>query len=963
MAVTGVRILSAPHRLLYWGAIGCLPGLLLLSLLPASAPSAAAPQKTLPLSTSKQIYLPAPGLPRPVNSFPVAFAISPNGRYAVTMNNGYGTAESGFRQSLAVLDLETNQIADFPDPRLGPKGHQSYFIGLQFSPDGRHLFASVGSIDDPTGEKPADTGNGIAVYSFDSGKLSPETFLKVAPQPIALGKIIAPIDPRLAPGVQVPYPAGIAWAGSGGDQVLVADNLSDDALLLNAKSGAVLRRFDLSTQKVVPGSYPYGVVVTRDAKRAFVSLWNASRIAELDLAKGAVARMIALEAPPVATTAGSHPTALLLSPDEALLYVALANADEVAVVSTSSGKIVGRIPMGLPGQDYLGAFPNNLAESSDGNRLYVADAGVNSIAVVDLTQLRKSLPGSPSAVTFHPLGFIPTEWYPTSVAVRGDELLIATGKGLGAGPNSRTALLTAQGENGNHPYIFELLHGSVARLNRLVAEKGIDKFTQQSVRDNFIGRRALAPNFPDGKSPIHHVIYIIKENRTYDQVLGDLKEGNGDPSLVMYGEDVTPNQHRIAREFGILDNFYVSGEVSGDGHDWSTAGIASDYLEKTVQINYRNTERTYDYEGQVANRYPLEDDMPDVNETGTGYIWTDVARHGLTYRHYGEFVATEWCGLSEATTSPTEGTPGVSGRKCPHAQVKPGEMLPVYLGQPHGSPSPYPWPIPMIGANIATKPELRGHFDPRFPDFELAFPDQLRVDEFLNEFDRFVEAKKTGHGDLLPNYVLLRLGNDHTSGTRPGFATPMAAVADNDLAVGRVVDAISHSPYWDDTALLIVEDDAQNGPDHIDAHRAPAFVVSKYSPSSAQKPFVESGFYTTVGMVRTLEVLLNLPPMNVNDAHSPWIASLFSGSGNHAVFKADYRNRDNGLIYKMNPLKGRDAAASATLDFSGADRADAAKLNEILWRDRMGDRPMPSPRHLVFPAEESFDRLGDEDQK
>ena len=911
-------------------------------------------RKAIPLSTSKQIYLPAPGLPKPVNSFPVSFALSPDGRYAVIMNDGYGTADSGFHQSLAVLDLETNDLTDFPDARLGREGRQSYFIGLKFSPDGNHIFASMGSIDDPTGEKPGDTGDGIAVYSFDSGKIAPESFLKIALQPVPREKIAAPINRHLPGGVQIPYPAGIAWVGSGADRLLVADNLSDDALLIDARSGNVLQRFDLSTDKVVPGSYPYGVAVTHDGKRAYVSLWNASRVAELDLETGAVARLIPLELPPNSTMSGSHPTALLLNPDETLLYVALANVDEVAVVSTRLGVVVGRISTRLPGQDRLGGFPNSLAQSADGNRVYVANAGTNSIAVVDLSEVSQIVPARRS-LKIRPLGFIPTEWYPTALAVHGDDLLVATGKGLGPGPNAQTAPLNAHGEPDKHPYIFELLHGSVARFNRLDAEKNLDAYTQEAVRDNFIDRRAAAPNFPGGKSPIHHVIYIIKENRTYDQVLGDLKEGNGDPSLVMYGEDITPNEHKIAREFGILDNLYASGEVSGDGHNWSTAGVASDYLEKTVQISYRNDERLYDYEGAAANRYPLEDDMPDVNETGSGYIWTDVAHHGFTYRHYGEFISTEWCGATEPSPVPAQGTATIAAANCRHTDVKPGESLPPNLGQPHGSPNPYPWAIPLIARNIATKRELRGHFDPKYADFQLAFPDQLRVDEFLNEFGRFVAAKKTGHGGELPNYVLLRLPNDHTSGTRPGFATPAAAVADNDLAVGRVVDAVSHSPYWDDTAILIVEDDAQNGPDHVDAHRTTAYVVSKYSPSSAEKPYVESGFYTTVALVRTLEVLLGLPPMNVNDAHSPWISPLFSGPGNHAAFEADYRNRDNGLIYKMNPKKGPDAEASAALDFSAADRADSARLNEILWRDRMGDRPMPAPRHSVFPASEDFD--------
>jgi DNA-binding beta-propeller fold protein YncE len=925
-------------------ARGLCAGTLLGALLAASLAA-----QTVDLPTGKKLLPPLPGSPRPLNGFPVAVALSPDGRYAAMLNDGYGSAESGFRQSLAVLDLETDRLTDFPDARLGRGSRQSYFLGLAFGTDGRRLYASFGSIADPEGEKAGDTGNGIAVYSFDAGKIAPSGFLKIPLQPLAAGKIAARLDRALPPGRQIPFPAGLAVvAGPTGDLLLVADDLSDDALLLDAATGDVVRRFDLSTQKIVPGSYPYAAAATRDGARAYVSLWNSSRVAELDLKRGRVARLIPLGPPAAPTAAGTHPCALLLSPDETRLYAAMANADEVAVIGVREGRVLRRISTRLPGQTRLGAFPNALAQSADGSRLYVADAGVDAVAIVD--------PASPRR---EPLGFLPTEWYPLALAVRGDELLISTGKGRGAGPNDKPA---AGGRKGDFSYILEILRGSLARLNRVALEKDLAAQTRRAIESNLLESKARPLPFPGGRNPIKHVIYIIKENRTYDQVLGDLKEGDGDPSLVMYGEEITPNQHRLAREFGILDNFYASGEVSGDGHVWSTAGVASDYLEKTIQINYRGGNgRTYDYEGQVANRFPLEDGMPDVNESGTGYIWTNVARHGLSYRHYGEFVATRWCGAPATRASPRKGTPSPEGEPCARSEVKKGEPLPAHLGRPHGSPSPWPWPVPLPARNVAAKPELRGHFDPLCPDWNLAFPDQLRADEFLNEFDGFARARKTGKGRRLPSYVLLRLPNDHTSGEDAERATPAAAVADNDLAVGRVVEAVSNSAYWDDTAILIVEDDAQDGPDHVDAHRTTAYAISKYSPSSAGKPYRDGRFYTTVSMVRTLETLLGLPPMNVNDAHSDWLAPLFAGPGDHPPFKADYRNRDNGLIYRMNPGDGPGAKESSQLDFSAADRADAAKLNEILWRDRMGDKPMPAPRHSVFPAGAAGEKSSDAD--
>jgi hypothetical protein len=246
-----------------------------------------------------------------------------------------------------------------------------------------------------------------------------------------------------------------------------------------------------------------------------------------------------------------------------------------------------------------------------------------------------------------------------------------------------------------------------------------------------------------------------------------------------------------------------------------------------------------------------------------------------------------------------------------------------------------------------SKAALRDHYDPLYPDFETAYPDQLRADEFLNEFDEFVRAHSDGKGTELPQFVLLYLPDDHTAGTRPGYPRPTASVADNDLAVGRVVDAVSHSPYWDDTAIFILEDDAQDGADHVDAHRSTALVISKYSPSSPQKPFVDSRFYTTVNMVHTIETLLGLPPMNQNDAYAPVMAPLFTG-GDQPPFTADYANRDNGTIYQANTPQSPGAKESAKMDFSHPDAADNKLLNAILWRDRKGDTPMPAPRHTMF---------------
>lgn len=897
--------------------------------------------KTVNLPSSKQLLNPIPGRPQATNSFPTAMALSPDGRYVALLNNGRGTAESNYQQSIAVLDLQTDTLTDFPDARFQVGARQTYFLGLGFSADGKRLYASVASLSDPTGKTAGDTGNGIAVYAFENGRVTPQSFLPIPLQPVGPGKRETHMQFHPPAGKAIPYPAGLAVIDQGGsEEILVADNMSDDALLIDAARGTVLHRFDLSTGNFIPGSLPYTVAVTRDGKRAYCSLWNASRVAQLDLASGKVTRSIRLLAPESPTAAGSHPTALLLSPNEKQLYVALANEDAVAVIDTGTGKIISRLSTRLPGQRHGGTFPNALAQTPDGARLFAADASLDAVAVYSME--KRPLPSS------QPMGFIPTEWYPTALAVQNGALLIASGKGQGTGPNPGVVPPHSLDYRGGearvrHFYIPSLIHGSIARVSIANAEQHLASLTNNVLASNLFSGRTDTLPFQGGRNPIKHVIYVIKENRTYDQIFGDLKPGDGDPSLVMYGEDVTPNQHALARQFGILDNFYDSGEVSGDGHVWSMAAITSDYTEKTWQIRYRGNEHTYDYEGVVADGVPLEEGQPDVDEPSTGYLWANADRHGVTHRNYGEFVYTAWCDGTGEGRSTTPDPP------CKQKSILPGQPLPVSFGAQADTTNRWPWPIPLPSRDVPTKPELRNHFDPRYADFRLDYPDQLRVDEFLNEFRMFVEARQKHSGNEMPQLIVLRMGNDHTAGTKPGMPTPEASVADNDLAVGRLTEAVSHSPYWDDTALFIVEDDAQDGGDHVDAHRSTALVISKYSPSPPDHPVVDHNFYTTVNMVHTIEVLLGLPPMNQNDAQAASMAPLFSGSGDHAPFTADRRNEQNGVIYKMNTPESPGAEQSSRMDFTEADKVDTATLNAILWRERRGNAPAPNPRHTVFP--------------
>jgi YVTN family beta-propeller protein len=902
--------------------------------------------QTVDLPSSKQLIGEIPGEARRLNSLPISMAVSADGRYVVTVNAGYGTFESQYQQSLAVLDTASGVVADFPDTRTMYDARQTLYSGLAFSRDGSRIYASMGSMTDPLGDGKEATGSGVLVYSFAAGKVAPERMIPLPLQPLAPGrktKLMGGVDG----GQGVPFPAAIAIVGpAGAEKLLVAGNLSDDVLLLDATTGKIENRFDLSESDAVPSTYPIALAVTKDGTRAFAALWNASEIVELDLVKGTVARKLALLKPSNPVKPGTHPCALALSPDGKTLFVALANRDAVAAVNVGVGQfsVKGYFDTRLPQQSYFGAEPVVLAVNSDGSRLYAANMGSDAVAVIDTKMLTKS---AARKGMIEPLGFVPTEWMPISMAFSGGKLYVATAKGRGTGPNNapqpQTEEAAVRKPQHTTTYIATLLHGSLAALDAAEIEQKLPQWTQQVIESNRMKAAAEQIAFAGpARNPIRHVIYIIKENRTYDQIFGDLKQngkwvGNGDPSLTMYGEAITPNLHKLALQFGVLDNFFDSGEVSGDGHVWSNAAIGTDYLEKTWQQSYRGGQRSYDYEGVVAEGYPLLQGIPDVNEPSSGYLWGNLAAHGKSYYHFGEFISSTFC--DEVKTANPQQGPMLGGGYCARKAVAPGEALPAEWG---GGVNLWPWPIPLLASNIATKAELAGHFAVEYPDFNLSVPDQVRVEIFLRHLQLWVAQREQGK-ETMPEFVMLRLGNDHTAGTRPGGPTPKSSVADNDLAVGRAVEAISHSPYWEDTAFFILEDDAQDGGDHVDAHRSLGLAISKYAPHGRDgAAYVDSRFYSTVSVVRTIESLLGLPAMNNNDAFSSLISTLFAGPGDQPPFTADASNRDNGLIYTANAKKAPGASESMKLDFRHADRADAQKLNVILWKDAMGGAPVPA---------------------
>ena len=879
----------------------------------------------LNLPTSKTLTVPVPGLIGRTNSYPATIAISPDGRYAAVLNQGYGTEQSEVRQSLAILDLSNNQLRDFPDDRLpGDEKStvQSYFIGLAFSGDGKHLYASMASTSQ----------SGIAVYGFAQGQVTPERFITIPPQRLAQGKKLTFDTDKNPHGTAPPYPAGLAVLNSAqGERLLVANNLSDNVVLLDAASGRILQSFDVSVSKYVPAAYPYTVVANHAGTKAWVSLWNDSAVAELDIEKGKVRRRIELWRPPDPVAPGTHPTAMLLNRSEDILYVAMANAsttetDGIAAVELKKKGLPLRIYR-VSNDDAPGAASTAIALSADEKFLYAAVASLNAVAVFE-TKPNAQL----SKTNGTPIGFIPTEWYPSALASAGTDLLIASAKGESSGPNNMEAAVQTGLHPNPHPYIATLIGGSIQRLSREEIDRNLTVYTREVEENNLVHVDPAKIAFAGGRNPIRHVIYILKENRTYDQIFGDLGAGNGDPSLTMYGSDITPNEHKLALQFGVLDNFYDSGDVSANGHLWSDASATSDYIEKIWPIIYRGSKRPEDFGN------PLDQGLSLMDDPGTGFLWDNLGKHNFTYRIYGEMLDLTWC-RDEKVSSPREGKPSPASAACLSAEIKKGEPLPSNVGNPRGGPSPWPWAVPRLRNARPSREAQRDHIDPLYPDFAIDYPDQLRADEFLREFDEFVEAR--GSAKELPQFIQLYLPNDHTGGTRAGRPTPQASVADNDLAVGRVVDAVSHSPYWDDTAIFVVEDDAQDGADHVDAHRSIALVISKYSPHS-NVPFIDHHFYTTVSMVHTMEKLLGLPPMNLFDAHAPLLAPLFAGPGTQPPYEADDKNLRSGLLYLMNDKKAPGAKKSAAMNFSRPDAVNTQELNAILWQNAKGSAARPS---------------------
>ena len=755
---------------------------------------------------------------------PLNIAISPSGKLAAVTNNGESV------QTIQLIDIDHEAITDSIIIRKS-------WLGLTFSDDGRYLYASGGN------------DNMIVRYAVNNNHLS-------VYDSIVIGK---------------PWPVKISVAG-------IALDDSKNRLYAVTKENNSLYVIDTKSKKIVSqyklGGEGYTCILSPDHKTLYISCWGCDRIVLFDTGLGKITGTISV---------GDNPNDLCITRDGWFLYVANANDNSVSVIDTRQMKVIETLNAALYPDSRTGSTTNGVALSSDEKTLYIANADNNCLSVFDV-----STPGSAKS-----RGFIPTGWYPTCVRVVKNKILVSSGKGLsskanpyGPNPMRRGEEVIFQG-NGKvqkikEQYIGGLFLGTLSIIDtpdnkelsvysKVVYDNTPYDKNKEMVSEGMAGNPI--PRKVGDPSPIKYIFYIIKENRTYDQVLGDMPEGNGDTSLVLFGEKITPNQHALAREFVLLDNFYVDGEVSADGHNWTMGAYATDYLEKNWPTSY----------GGRGGSYPGEGEREIANNKN-GFLWDNCKRNGVSYRSYAEFI----------------------GYKKP---------------------------------NIAV---LKDHYCKSYTAWDLQVRDTVRFRQWKRDFDSLLAT------DALPQLNTIRFGNDHTQGLRLGRPTPFAQVADNDLAVGLFVDYLSHSRIWKESLIIIVEDDAQNGPDHVDAHRSTAYLAGGF----IKKNFVDHTAYTTSSMLRTIELILGLPPMTQYDAPAVPLWRCFNDTPDHPSFEVRPCLVD---LNEKNIAENKWQKKSETFNFAKEDRVNDADFNEVIWRAVKGlDSPCPASVHAAFfmPVEE-----------
>ncbi|HEU5051566.1 MAG TPA: beta-propeller fold lactonase family protein [Hanamia sp.] len=754
------------------------------------------------------------------SDLPLNMALSPDGKYAAITDNGDG------KEGIDLVDVATKRLLSFTQMKAA-------WVGLQFTKDGKYLYASTGN------------RNMILKFAVKNSTLS-------LTDSIVFGK---------------PWPNKICITGialnEDNSKLYAVTKENNSLYVCDTKSKKILKQIPLSAEA-------YTCLLNPQKNELYISLWGGAKVDVFDLQKEEITDSIQTE---------SHPNDMVLTKNGKFLYVANANSNSVSVIDLDKRKNIENLSTSLYPNAPAGSTSNGVCLSADDKTLYIANADNNCLAVFDV-----SVPGSSRSA-----GFIPTGWYPTCVRILGDQLLVSNGKGFEsiANPNGPQPMnkkvnspyqknVVSQGKKPGQ-YIGSLFKGSLSFIS-IPDYEDLAKYSTQVYKNTPYNKNkeSLAegeygnpiPQTVGAPSPIKYVFYVIKENRTYDQVLGDVKEGNGDSSLCLFGEKITPNEHALVKDFVLLDNFYVDAEVSADGHNWSTAAYANDYVEKTWPTNYSGRGGNYDYEGTREIAYPAK-----------GFIWDYCNRAGISYRNYGEFV--------------------------------------------HNGEEPI-------------LPSIKGHYCAGFPDFDLSIKDVYREKVWEHDFDSLLGA------NALPAFSTLRFPDDHTSGMAKGAYTPLAAVADNDQAVGRFIDHISHSSIWKECAIFILEDDAQNGPDHVDAHRSPAYVISPY----IKRHFVDHTMYSTSGLLRTMELILGLPPMSQYDAAAMPLFRSFTSTPDFAPYSVKPANID---IYQRNTAMNDLEKESAKFNLAVEDAAPDIPFNEVIWKAIKGENSvMPAPRHSAF---------------
>ena len=753
-----------------------------------------------------------------LGDLPLNIAVSPSGHLLAVTNNG----ESD--QSIYLIDAFRHKTLDTIVIREA-------WLGLVFSKDGQSLYASGGN------------KNIIIKYSVKNNKLS-------ITDTLVLGK---------------PWPEKISPAGLALDEkknlLYVVTKENNSLYILDLKKKQSPRRFSLEGEG-------YTCMLSGDSRNLYISCWGCGKVQVFNTGTLTFTKAI---------TVGSNPNDLYLSRNGKYLYVANANDNSVSCIDLKAGKVIETLNSALFPDSPAGSTTNSVALSADNKTLYIANADNNCLAVFDVSKPGKSFSK----------GFIPTGWYPTCLRVINKELWIANGKGFtslpnpkGPNPTMKTEKVAALKGESRKPskvqYIGGLFRGTMSIIpepdgKKLAVYSAMvyknTPYRQEKINSPQETMGTAIPVGPGHKSPIKYIFYVIKENRTYDQVLGDVAEGNGDTSLVLFGKTITPNQHQLVKDFVLLDNFYVDGEVSADGHNWSMGAYATDYLEKTWPSSYGGRGGDYDSEGnrKIANNKD-------------GFIWDFCARQGVSYRTYGEFADN----------------------------YKP---------------------------NI---PVLKDHYCRYFTSWDQNVMDTIRFRQWRKDFDSLLLA------GTVPRLNTIRFINDHTQGLKAGKPTPFAQVADNDFAVGRLVEYLSKSPIWNECVIFILEDDAQNGADHVDAHRSPVYIAGGY----VKRNFVDHTLYSTSSVLRTIELILGLPPMSQYDAAATPLWRCFTNSPKPFNFQALGPFVD---LNSRNIVYNEWQRMSEEFDFSKEDRAPEELLNRVIWIAVKGaDVPYPGPVRSAF---------------